>query len=121
MFELSVRQHFDAAHALRGYKGKCENLHGHRFEVVAGVSTAKLNDIGIGYDFLEIKRLLNSVISKLDHANLNETTPFDKINPSSENIASTVYGKLKRLLPKDVKLDYIEVWESPENRVVYRE
>ena len=122
MYKLSVEEHFDAAHALRGYKGKCENLHGHRFAVKVKVTSSKLDDIGLAFDFSELKRILKAVLSRFDHVNLNETPPFDKINPSSENIARTVYEAMKNEL-KDapVKLSAVKVWESPESAVEYRE
>ncbi len=120
MYELSVRQHFDAAHALRGYKGKCESLHGHRFEVSVTVTATQLNDIGIAYDFLDLKTHLKDLLSRFDHAYLNELSPFDKINPSSENIARNVFEGLKtRLDGAPVKLVAVDVWESPENHVRY--
>jgi 6-pyruvoyltetrahydropterin/6-carboxytetrahydropterin synthase len=120
VYRISVEQHFDAAHALRGYKGKCEALHGHRFKVVAKIEASGLNDIGLAYDFVELKARLADVVSRFDHANLNDIPPFDKTNPSSENIASTVYKELKsRLAGEKVSLAVVEVWESPENMVSY--
>jgi 6-pyruvoyltetrahydropterin/6-carboxytetrahydropterin synthase len=120
VYSISVEQHFDAAHALRGYKGKCEALHGHRFRVVAKIEALTLDDIGLAYDFVELKSRLAEVVSRFDHANLNDIPPFDKINPSSENIASTVYKELKaKLAGEKVSLVAIEVWESPENMVSY--
>lgn len=120
MYKISVEQHFDAAHALRGYKGKCEALHGHRFKVVAKIEASGLNDIGLAYDFVELKARLAEIVERFDHTNLNDIPPFDKINPSSENIASTVYKKLKsRLAGEKVSLAAVEVWESPQTGVSY--
>lgn len=119
MFTVSVEGDFDAAHALRGYEGKCERLHGHRFKVVASLETKILNEIGITYDFVEMKRHLNTVLSRLDHQNLNELSPFNRINPSSENIAVFVYDEVNKELPR-IKLTSVEVWESPESHVLYR-
>ncbi|OGO06052.1 MAG: 6-carboxytetrahydropterin synthase QueD [Chloroflexi bacterium RBG_13_56_8b] len=120
MYRISVEQHFDAAHALRGYRGKCEALHGHRFKVVAKIEASGLDDIGLAYDFVELKARLAEIISRFDHTNLNDIPPFDKINPSSENIASTVYKELKsRLAGEKVSLAAVEVWESPETGVSY--
>jgi 6-pyruvoyltetrahydropterin/6-carboxytetrahydropterin synthase len=118
MYQVSVRQHFDAAHYLRGYGGKCEALHGHRFEVVVSVTSEKLNDIGIAYDFVELKKKVGEVLKRFDHICLNDITPFDKINPSSENIAATIYKELKRRI-KGVTVSQVEVWESPESKVTY--
>ena len=119
MYQISVESHFDAAHALRGYKGKCENLHGHRFKVVARVRASKLNEIGLAYDFKELKAKLNAVLDRFDHTNLNEVAPFDGINPSSENIAATIYSELSPGV-KGVSLEAVEVWESPESCAEYR-
>ena len=122
MYKICVEQHFDAAHALRGYKGKCETLHGHRFRVVVKVTASKLDDIGLAYDFTELKARLKSILERFDHTTLNDIPPFDKINPSSENIASTIYNELKTALKEaPVELDGVEVWESPESGVEYRE
>jgi len=119
MYQITVDQHFDAAHALRGYQGKCENLHGHRFRVVARLRASKLNEIGLAFDFRELKTRLNEVLERFDHTNLNEVAPFNKINPSSENIAATVYGELQTKLP-GIKLFSVEVWESPDSAAEYK-
>ena len=112
---------FDAAHALRGYQGKCEALHGHRFKVVATVKGNKLDKIGLAYDFTLLKKYLGEILAKYDHTNLNEVPPFNRNNPSSENIATTVYKELKKKLTEaPVSLVKIEVWESPQSRVTYR-
>ena len=122
MYTLSVEKHFDAAHALRGYKGKCENLHGHRFRVVVKVAASQLDEIGLAYDFTELKARLNAVLERFDHTTINEIPPFDKINPSSENIARTIYDELKTALKEaPVELVAVEVWESPDSGAEYRE
>jgi 6-pyruvoyltetrahydropterin/6-carboxytetrahydropterin synthase len=118
VYQISVEQHFDAAHALRGYRGKCEALHGHRFRVVVRIEAPGLDDIGLAYDFSELKKHLAGVISKFDHVCLNDVPPFDKLNPSSENIAATIYKELKPKL-SGVSLVAVEVWESPQTGVVY--
>jgi 6-pyruvoyltetrahydropterin/6-carboxytetrahydropterin synthase len=120
VFQISVEQHFDAAHALRGYRGKCEALHGHRFRVIARIEAAELDDIGLAYDFVELKAHLAEVISRFDHTCLNDVPPFDKLNPSSENIATAVYEELHlKLAGEKVSLAAVEIWESPENMVSY--
>src|SRR4030042_5539423 len=116
VYHVSVRQHFDAAHYLRGYRGKCEALHGHRFEVVVSVKSGKLNNIGIAYDFVELKQRVGEVLKRFDHVCLNDIAPFDKINPSSENIAATIYKELKRRI-KGITVTQVEEWESPESKV----
>jgi 6-pyruvoyltetrahydropterin/6-carboxytetrahydropterin synthase len=119
MYQVSVEGHFDAAHYLRDYGGKCENVHGHRFKVVVSLKVKKLNKIGLAYDFVELKRHLGDVLARFDHASLNDIPPFDKINPSSENIAATIYEKLKGRFSEGVSLLSVEVWESPESSVTY--
>ena len=120
MYEISAERHFDAAHALRGYRGKCETTHGHRFKVVARLAAENLDDIGIAFDFTELKKHLDGILAGLDHTNLSEVPPFDQINPSSENLAAFIYGELIKRLPAGmVTLRTIEVWESPEQWVSY--
>jgi 6-pyruvoyltetrahydropterin/6-carboxytetrahydropterin synthase len=120
MYEIVVEQHFEAAHFLRGYQGKCENLHGHRYIVKVRLKTGTLNDIGLAYDFTDVKRHLRDIISRLDHVSLNEVPPFDRINPSAENIASTVYRELELALGSvPVAISAVEVWENPQQGVIY--
>ncbi len=120
MYQISVEQHFDAAHFLRGYQGKCEALHGHRFGVVAKIRASGVDEVGLAYDFTVLKQHLADILSRFDHTCLNDVLPFDKINPSSENIAATVYDELQpKLTGASVLLTCVEVWESPESGVAY--
>jgi 6-pyruvoyltetrahydropterin/6-carboxytetrahydropterin synthase len=120
MYEVSLQYHFDAAHYLRGYHGKCEKLHGHRFQVAVRVRTHEVDSVGLAYDFATLKQQLSEVLGKFDHALLNEIPPFDDINPSSENIAATIYHEFYPKLPKEtVALVSVQVWESPECWVTY--
>ncbi len=119
MYRVSVEQHFDAAHYLRDYHGKCENLHGHRFKVVVSLKATKLNEIGLAYDFVELKQHLGEILTQFDHTCLNDVPPFDKLNPSSENIAAAIYDQLKRHFSGEVSLSSVEVWESPQSCVRY--
>ena len=120
MYTIAIEQHFDAAHFLRGYQGKCEALHGHRYKVVARITASKLDDIGIAYDFTLLKQRLGDIMSRFDHTCLNDVPPFDEINPSSENIAVTVYNELKpKLAGEPVTIASIEVWETPQSWVSY--
>ena len=120
MYQVFVEDHFDAAHYLPDYHGKCEKLHGHRFKVVARLEAAKLDDSGLAYDFAQLRQHLREVLARFDHACLNEVSPLDKIGPSSENIAATVYEALQpRLASSLAKLVSVEVWESPTAGVSY--
>lgn len=120
VYQVSIEQHFDAAHYLRGYQGKCEALHGHRFRVVVKVTATRVDDVGMAYDFTKLKKHLGDILSRFDHTCLNDASPFDNINPSSENIATTIYDELKpKLASAPVSLAFVEVWESPQSGVAY--
>ncbi len=120
MYEIIVEKSFEAAHFLRGYKGKCENLHGHRYSVVVRLKATRLNDIGLVYDFTDVKKHLSGIIAGFDHVSLNDIPPFDKINPSAENIAMTIYQELKAQLNSEpVTVAAVEVWENPQQGIVY--
>ncbi len=120
MYQLFVEDYFDAAHYLRNYRGKCENLHGHRFKVIARLQATKLDENGLAYDFVQIKRYLRENLAQFDHACLNDVPPFDKIEPTCENIAATIYSELQpHFSESPVKLACVEVWESPTSGVAY--
>jgi len=120
VYQITVEQHFDAAHFLRGYQGKCEAVHGHRFGVVVRLKASRLDEIGLAYDFTVLKQHLADILSRFDHTCLNDIPPFDEINPSSENIAASIYGELQpRVTADSVSLASVEVWESPLSGVAY--
>jgi 6-pyruvoyltetrahydropterin/6-carboxytetrahydropterin synthase len=120
VYEITVARHFDAAHYLRGYQGKCEAMHGHRYQVVVRVKAAGLDDIGLACDFTDIKRHLDAILARYDHTCLNDVPPFDKINPSAENLAATIYNELEeKLSGEPVELAAVEAWETPEQGVSY--
>jgi 6-pyruvoyltetrahydropterin/6-carboxytetrahydropterin synthase len=120
MYQLFVEEHFDAAHYLPNYHGKCEKLHGHRFKVVARFEAARLDETGLAYDFAQLKQHLREILARFDHTCLNDVAPLDKIGPSSENVAATVYDALQSHFSKSpVKLVNVEVWESPTTGVAY--
>ena len=118
MYEVSVISEFSSAHNLRGYKGKCENCHGHNWKVEAISSSKKLNSQGMVEDFKEIKKKLNNVLEALDHKNLNDLPYFKKVNPTSENIACYLYGALKKKIPD---LKSVTVWENTASCATYEE
>ena len=96
MYELTILSDFAAAHNLRGYEGECENLHGHNWKVEVMVTSKELNKIGLAVDFRVLKKMLEGILEKLDHKYLNEILPFDKENPSSENIARYIFNQFKK-------------------------
>ena len=111
-YKLSVIKSFASAHCLREYKGKCENMHGHNWKVRAAFSGTKLDKTGMLFDFTDIKAHLDTIMTYLDHKFLNETPPFDKINPTAENIAAFIFEKLKEAETETAKVCEVEVWES---------
>ncbi len=122
MYELMVEAQFSSAHQLRGYKGKCENLHGHNWKVQVMISSEKLNETGLVMDFHELKKTVKELLSTLDHSVLNEIFPFTEINPSSENIAKWIYDSLKKKTTnRNVALVSVTVWESETASSTYYE
>ncbi|MFN3479100.1 MAG: 6-carboxytetrahydropterin synthase QueD [Thermodesulfovibrionales bacterium] len=122
MYELMIETSFSAAHQLRGYRGKCEQLHGHNWKVQVHVTAEKLNQIDIAIDFHELKRLTNEIISPLDHTFLNDIFPFTEKNPSSENIAKWIYDCLKKKInDENIEVSAVTVWESDTASATYYE
>ncbi|MCE5193994.1 MAG: 6-carboxytetrahydropterin synthase QueD [Nitrospiraceae bacterium] len=122
MYELMVESIFSASHQLRGYKGKCEKMHGHNFKVQVHVVAERLNDIDLAVDFHDLKKILNEIIDPLDHSLLNEIFPFTEKNPSSENIAKWVYDTMsKKFSDENVQVSAVTVWESDTASATYYE
>lgn len=122
MYRLLIEDSFAAAHQLRGYMGKCERLHGHNWKVQAEVKANELNDIGLAIDFKDLKTCLRSLLDQVEHHFLNEIPPFDKVNPSSENMAKWLYYQMGNKINSDrVKVSRIVVWESDTAAAVYSE
>ncbi len=123
MFEVTVEQTFAAAHALRNYKGGCENVHGHNFKVQVVLAGERLDDAGMLVDFIDVKNLMGSVMARLDHQNLNEIAPFDEKNPSAENIAEYFYSEMTGGLanaPVPVRILEVKIWETEIQSATYR-
>ena len=123
MFEVRVEQVFAAAHALRDYKGKCENVHGHNWKVQAVIEGERLDQTGLLVDFVDVKRLMERIIERLDHQHLNEIPPFDVVNPSAENIAEYLCREMQQGLeggPVPVRVRSVRVWETDIQSATYR-
>jgi len=122
MFDLSTETQFSSAHQLRGYKGKCEALHGHNWRVQVTISSDKLNDIGIVIDFHELRAIVNEAIAPLDHSFLNDVFPFTEINPSSENMAKWIYESIrKKINERNCTVSSVTVWENETSSATYYE
>ena len=122
MFEVTIEETFAAGHALRNYHGKCENVHGHNYRVRVTIAGDQLDATGLLVDFVDIKRLMGGAIEYLDHRFINDLEPFDKINPSAENIAKYFYDRLNAGLKNEapVRISEIQVWETDTSSAVYR-
>lgn len=123
MYELSVEVGFSSAHQLRGYKGKCENMHGHNWKVQVNVSAERLNELDLAIDFHDLKKIVGEVVSPLDHSFLNEVFPFTEKNPSSENIAKWIFDTIKKRLQDydSLRVSAVTVWESDNSSASYYE
>ncbi|MFQ5817751.1 MAG: 6-carboxytetrahydropterin synthase QueD [Terriglobia bacterium] len=123
MFEIAVEETFAAGHALRGYKGKCEHVHGHNYKVRVTLAGGQLDQAGLLYDFVELKRSISQVINALDHKFLNDLPPFDRLNPSAENIAKYFYGEITQQLaatPNGARIKEITIFETDTTTATYR-
>ena len=115
MYTISVQAHYDSAHLLRDYEGKCANLHGHRYVVEVALQTPDVGSKGMAYDFGDLKKHLKELADGLDHRNLNEVPPFTEIESTAENQARYFFDEMKKRLPRHLAggLLYARVWESP--------
>jgi len=122
MYELMVESKFAAAHQLRGYKGKCEKLHGHNWRVTIAVTAERLDEVGLAVDFHVLKKSLREVLDQLEHTFLNEIFPFTQINPSSENLAKWIYDTMtKKTNDDNIEVASVTVWESDTASASYFE
>jgi len=115
MFQLVIKSNFAAAHQLKHYEGKCENLHGHNFIIQLMVESEELNHIGMAIDFKILKTILHEILEDLDHHHLDEHPAFKLQNPSSENIAHYIFSKAKdQINTAEIKVGWVRVWESED-------
>ena len=121
MFEVSVEYSFAAGHALRGYKGKCENVHGHNYKVRVTVGGEKLNSIGLLIDFSDLRAAVRALAERFDHQFLNDVEPFTKANPSAENLACYLGTELQRKFQdQGLRVSNVTVWETDTTSASYR-
>ena len=122
MFEVTIEETFSSGHALRNYRGKCENVHGHNYRCQVTVEGSQLDDIGLLVDFVELKRVVHSVLDRMDHQWLNEFPPFDVLNPSAENMARYIYEQVNEgIKPREgVKIANVRLWETDAAHATYR-
>ena len=123
-FEVMIERNFSSAHQLRGYKGKCENLHGHNYKIEIYARGRELDNVGLLVDFVELKAAADEVVTYLDHRNINELPPFDEeLNPSAENLAKYFYdetnGRLKSVTSGRVFVRDVTIFETDTTTAKY--
>ena len=121
-YEVMIERNFSYAHQLRGYKGKCENLHGHNYKVEIFAKGSELNNIGLLIDFGDLKEAADEIVNYFDHRNLNELPPFDEeLNPSAENLAKYIQEYLSsRIEDERVTVYKVRCYETPTSIATYQ-
>ena len=122
MFEVTVEEKFASGHALRNYRGKCENVHGHNYRVQVALHGETLDQTGLLVDFVELKKVLGAIIDRMDHRFLNDVPPFDMLNPSAENMARYIFEELVAGLPagSPARVAWVRLWETDSCSATYR-
>lgn len=123
MFQVSVEDTFSSGHALRGYRGKCENVHGHNYRVQLTIAGPQLDGIGLLVDFTHVKKIMREIMGRLDHQFINDLEPFKTVNPSAENMAKYFFeetAKQLQDLPPGARLIEAVIWETDTSRATYR-
>lgn len=137
MYTLKTEAAFDSAHFLSGYEGKCGNIHGHRWRIVAEICSDKLvengQEGGMLVDFKDLKKALKNEADELDHALIIEKNSLPaelydmmcnsgfkiislNFRPTAENLAEYFYTKLEK---KGFPVKEIAVYETPNNCAAY--
>jgi len=121
-YTLKIVTDFAAAHTLRDYPGACSRMHGHNWKIEVEVTASALDAVGMGIDFKEVRKAARTVAERLDHQYLNEISPFDKLNPTAENIAAYLFRSIAGEINDDrVALKAITLWETERACVHYTE
>jgi len=120
MFELTIKGDVASAHFLRGYPGKCKDMHGHTWKIEVFLAKEELNELGMVEDFAILKKEFKLFLERLDHKCLNDLEYFKNVNPTAENIAKYIYDEYKQeVLP--LRLLRVQVWESDMASAIYYE
>ena len=137
MYYLKTEGCFDSAHFLKNYNGKCKNIHGHRWRVVARLASETLSQDGehegMLVDFSELKEELSLICDELDHCFIYERGSlmqetldcFERegfkvyevdFRPTAENFSRFIFDRLKK---DGYCVDLVEVYETPNNYAAY--
>ena len=122
-FTVRVSARFEAAHFLREYRGISEPLHGHSYKVEADLASRAggVDSDAIAVDFVSARRKLEALAKTLDYGCINDVPPFDRINPSAENIAEWFARELGAAVAgEDAVVQAVTIWEGPVNSVTFR-
>jgi 6-pyruvoyltetrahydropterin/6-carboxytetrahydropterin synthase len=120
-FEVMIERHFSSAHQLRGYKGKCENLHGHNYKIEIYARGSELDSVGLLVDFVELKAAADEIVTYLDHRNINELPPFDELQPSAENLAKYILEHVAaRVDDERARIYKVRCFETPTSVATYQ-
>ncbi len=121
MYVISAQAHYDSAHWLENYEGKCKHLHGHRYVVEAALASDTLDKSGIAFDFKDLKKELRALADELDHACLNDLPQFEGVSTSAEVQAKYFFDALTDRLPGEMAagLQYVRIWETPTQWALY--
>ncbi len=121
-YTLKIVEDFASAHTLRDYPGDCNRMHGHNWKIEVEVVAEQLDAMGMGVDFKVIKNATRALAKQLDHRYLNDIEPFNKVNPTAENIAAFFYQGLSKTLNNErVRVSSVTMWETERACVRYSE
>jgi len=121
MYTVKVQLEFSAAHTIRGYDGICSRPHGHNWKVIVTASSPSLDALGMSIDFFALQKATQEIIDRYDHRDMNEITPFDTLNPTSENIAKFFFDELKKKLRPPVTVGSVTIYETDAYSATYEE
>ena len=121
MYTLSVEKVISTAHQLRDYDGPCAQVHGHNWRVKIEVQSKDVDGLGNAIDFGELDEKLWEVIGPFDHQMINSVPPFDKLNPTAENLVKFLYEQLKIKISDKISIKRVSIWETDQYMVSYEE
>jgi len=121
MFEVRIKSDFKASHQLRYYEGGCERLHGHNWTVEVVAEREVLDEIGVVVDFGALKKRVEEILKPFDHARINFVPPFDKVNPTAENVARYIHDKLVESpeIKRGIRIKCVTVGEAEDMLASY--
>lgn len=141
MFKIKSEVQFDMSHYLSGYKGKCSNIHGHRYRLIAKIASETLHESGqlrgMVDDFSNFKSILKEVAENFDHKLVIEQNEegvilakklselpndfeicFVSYRPTAEEMSRDIFNRLKS---KGLPVCEVELFETPNNSCIYTE